>query len=71
MLLVGIFFKNVPILSIVGRSIDSSTSAVLRSISFCIILCRAGLSLDLKTIYDLKWKITKFSFIPCLTEGNF
>lgn len=69
MLLVGIFFKNVPVLSIVGKSIDSKTSSFLRSISFNFILCRAGLSLDLKIINQLKWKIIKFSFMPCLTEA--
>jgi hypothetical protein len=30
MLLVGIFFKNVPVLSIVGKSVDSNTSSILR-----------------------------------------
>ena len=30
MLLVGLFFRNVPVLSIVGKSIDSNTSAILR-----------------------------------------
>lgn len=68
MLLVGIFFKNVPVLSIVGKSIDSQTSSILRNISFCVILCRAGLSLDMNSLFKLKWKIIKFSFIPCLIE---
>ena len=30
MLLVGIFFKNVPVVSIIGQSVDSSTSSILR-----------------------------------------
>jgi hypothetical protein len=30
MLIVGIFFKNVPVLSIVGKSVDSNTSSILR-----------------------------------------
>jgi hypothetical protein len=30
MLIAGIFFKNVPVLSIVGKSVDSYTSSILR-----------------------------------------
>ncbi|CAF0984040.1 unnamed protein product [Brachionus calyciflorus] len=69
MLLVGIFFKNVPRVSIIGHAIDSKTSAMLRNIAFCVILCRAGLSLDLVKLKSMKLKITLYAFIPCLTEA--
>ena len=68
MLLVGIFFKNVPYVSIIGKSIDTSTSSLLRTISFSVILCRAGLSLDLIKLKTMKLQILKYSFIPCLAE---
>ena len=69
MLIVGIIFKNVPIISIIGESIDSKTSSLLRNIAFCVILCRAGLSLDLIKLKTMKLKIIKYSFIPCLIEA--
>ena len=69
MLVVGILFKNVPVLSIVGRNIDSQTSSILRNIAFCVILCRAGLSLNLNNILKIKWRILSLSFLPCLSEA--
>lgn len=69
MLITGILFKNVPMLSIIGNSIDSQTSSVLRNISFCVILCRAGLSLDMDKLKTMKFKILKFSVFPCVVEA--
>lgn len=63
------FFKNVPVVSIVGLSIDSQTSSLLRNIAFCVILNRAGLSLEIDTIIKLKWKIIKFSAVPNTFEA--
>lgn len=69
MLAVGIFFKNVPGASIIGLSIDSQTSSLLRNIAFCVILCRAGLSLEIESLIKLKWKIAKFSLVPNIFEA--
>jgi len=69
MLLVGIFFKNVPGVKIIGTSINSDVSSLLRNVAFCIILCRAGLSLHIESLFKLKWKIAKFSSIPCIVEA--
>ncbi|RNA18518.1 mitochondrial sodium hydrogen exchanger 9B2-like [Brachionus plicatilis] len=69
MLITGIVFKNVPVLSIIGSSIDSKTSSLLRNMAFCVILCRAGLSLDIDKLTKMKFKILKFSVIPCLVEA--
>lgn len=69
MLITGILFKNVQKLSIIGNSIDSTTSSLLRNMAFCVILCRAGLSLDLDKLKTMKFKILKFSIIPCLVES--
>lgn len=70
MLSVGIIFKNVPVISIVGHSIDSQTSSLIRNVSFCVILCRAGLSLEIENLFNMKWKILKYSMIPNLCEAT-
>lgn len=69
MLVTGILFKNVPKISIIGNSIDSMTSSLLRNMAFCVILCRAGLSLDIDKLKTMKFKILRFSVIPCLVEA--
>lgn len=58
-----------PIISIIGNSIDSSTSSILRNVAFCVILCRAGLSLDIDKLKTMKFKILKFSLLPSLVEA--
>ena len=71
MLLAGIVVKNVPLINVIGLNIDSQTSSAIRNIAFCVILCRAGLFLDINVLVSLKWKILKYSILPCLCEALF
>ena len=42
---------------------------LLRNISFCVILCKAGLRLKFSDITQLKFLIARKSLIPCLVEA--
>ena len=68
MILVGIFFQNVPVMSVVGKNIDRNTSSILRSVAFCVILCKAGLRLKIKHLKLMKWNILKLSILPSSIE---
>ena len=45
-----------------------SDSDVKRNISFCVILCKAGLRLNFASINEIKCVITKLSLLPCCIE---
>ncbi|XP_066952008.1 sodium/hydrogen exchanger 9B2-like isoform X3 [Macrobrachium rosenbergii] len=67
-LLVGIFFRSIPGLNVIGSNIDFQWSAALRGIALVIILIRAGLGLDPVALRKLSFTVIRLAFSPCLVE---
>ena len=42
---------------------------IYRNISFCVILCKAGLSLDVISLRKIKFQILRFAFLPNIAEA--
>lgn len=68
MLIVGCMLRNVPVINIVGESIDGRWSSALRQIALTVILIRAGLGLDPHALRRLSWAVLRLAFSPCLAE---
>ncbi|XP_069123736.1 sodium/hydrogen exchanger 9B2-like [Argopecten irradians] len=68
MLIVGAALRNIPMVKIVGMSIDMGWSSALRQIALTVILIRAGLGLDPKALRKLSFTVLRLAFIPCLAE---
>ncbi|KAJ8318807.1 hypothetical protein KUTeg_003898 [Tegillarca granosa] len=68
MLLAGALLRNVPVVKIVGDSIDKNWSGDLRAIALTVILIRAGLGLDPKALKKLSFTVLRLAFAPCLVE---
>ncbi|XP_039256548.2 sodium/hydrogen exchanger 9B2-like isoform X1 [Styela clava] len=67
-LLIGILLRNVPGINI-ATDIDELWSSRLRNMALGIILGRAGLEVDKKQMYNLRWVVPRLSFLPCITEA--
>jgi len=71
MLIGGLVSRNVPyIRDFAGAQIDAKTSATLRTAALVLILCRAGLGLDLVSLSRLKWAVLRLAALPCLAEAT-
>ena len=55
MLLAGLALRNIPgVGSAIGEKVDGKTSAALRTAALVLILCRAGLGLDMAALRRLR-----------------
>ncbi|XP_068204126.1 sodium/hydrogen exchanger 9B2-like isoform X2 [Palaemon carinicauda] len=67
-LLIGIFFRSIPGLNVIGSNIDFQWSATLRGVALVIILIRAGLGLDPVALKKLSFTVIRLAFAPCIVE---
>lgn len=68
MLLVGALLRNVPVIDVVGKNLDSAWSGALRQIALTVILIRAGLGLDPVALRKLSFTVLRLAASPCLVE---
>uniref|UniRef100_A0A1I8J8C2 Na_H_Exchanger domain-containing protein n=1 Tax=Macrostomum lignano TaxID=282301 RepID=A0A1I8J8C2_9PLAT len=68
MLIVGCILGNAPEIN-VARHIRKEYFNKLRELALCVILLRAGLSLDPNTLRRLSAAVFRLSFVPCLVES--
>lgn len=70
MLVAGLLLKNIPYIRlIVGDNVKEDMSVHIRDVCLALILCRAGLGLDLGTLLKMKWVIMRLAFMPCTAEA--
>lgn len=70
MLIAGFLLRNLPFVGErVGERIHAGTSAAIRLIALALILCRAGLGLDVDALQRLRWVVLRLAIMPCLTEA--
>eukprot|EP00928_Gymnodinium_smaydae_P062892 TRINITY_DN4662_c0_g2_i1.p1 TRINITY_DN4662_c0_g2~~TRINITY_DN4662_c0_g2_i1.p1 ORF type:complete len:422 (+),score=58.29 TRINITY_DN4662_c0_g2_i1:132-1397(+) len=70
MLVSGLLLRNVPFIGDhVGAKIQPAWSAAVRSLALTLILCRAGLSLDLSALKRLRFVVTRLAIMPGLSEA--
>ena len=71
MLVGGLVSRNVPTFKdVAGDRIDANMSAILRTAALVLILCRAGLGLDLASLCRLRWAVLRLAALPCLVEAT-
>jgi NhaP-type Na+/H+ or K+/H+ antiporter len=71
MLCVGFAMRNLPhIGDRVGARVDSGWSSAVRSLALTLILCRAGLSLDLAALQRLRFVVARLALLPGLSEAS-
>ena len=69
-LVAGFLLRNIPTVGdAVGAAVDARFSAAARTAALGIVLARAGLSLDVKAVYRLRWAIKRLAFGPATAEA--
>lgn len=69
-LVTGFLLRNIPTVGdAVGAAVDARFSAAARTAALGIVLARAGLSLDVKAVYRLRWAIKRLAFGPATAEA--
>ena len=70
MLLAGLALRNIPgVGPAIGEKVDGKTSAALRTAALVLILCRAGLGLDMAALRRLRAVVLRLAVLPCLCEA--
>lgn len=70
MLCMGFALRNVPYIGDrVGAKVDPKWSSAVRSLALTLILCRAGLSLDLEALKRLRFVVARLALLPGLSEA--
>jgi len=71
MLIAGFLLRNLPYVGErVGEEILSDWSAAIRNMALALILCRAGLGMDIQALKRLRFVVARLSLLPCLTEAT-
>ena len=69
-LIAGFLLRNIPGLKqSVGDAVDARFSSAARTAALGVVLARAGLSLDVKAVYRLRWAIKRLAFGPATAEA--
>lgn len=68
-LFIGIALRNIPVIDIVGKSIEPRWSHIIREMALGIILGEAGLEVDKMMMNKLKFVVPRLAFSPCLIEA--
>lgn len=69
-LIAGFLLRNIPgVGDAVGAAVDARFSAAARTAALGVVLARAGLSLDVKAVYRLRWAIKRLAFGPATAEA--
>ena len=69
-LIAGFLLRNVPkVGAAVGAAVDARFSRSARTAALGVVLARAGLSLDVKAVYRLRWAIKRLAFGPATAEA--
>eukprot|EP00931_Biecheleriopsis_adriatica_P037237 TRINITY_DN21370_c0_g1_i1.p1 TRINITY_DN21370_c0_g1~~TRINITY_DN21370_c0_g1_i1.p1 ORF type:complete len:528 (-),score=124.25 TRINITY_DN21370_c0_g1_i1:255-1838(-) len=70
MLVAGFALRNLPYVGEhVGAKVNTQWSSVLRLVALVLILCRAGLAIDLKALRRLRFVVARLAALPCLCEA--
>ncbi|CAE8604351.1 unnamed protein product [Polarella glacialis] len=70
MLIVGFALRNLPYIGArVGAQVDKSWSSAVRTLALVLILCRAGLAIDVEALRRLRFVVARLAVLPCLAEA--
>jgi NhaP-type Na+/H+ or K+/H+ antiporter len=70
MLCTGFVLRNCPYIGDrIGGKIEPQWSSAIRSLALTLILCRAGLSLDLVALIRLRFVVARLALMPGLSEA--
>mmetsp|Transcript_1387 Transcript_1387/g.3751 ORF Transcript_1387/g.3751 Transcript_1387/m.3751 type:complete len:522 (-) Transcript_1387:104-1669(-) len=71
MLIAGFALRNLPYIGErVGEEILPDWSSAIRNMALALILCRAGLGMDVQALRKLRFVVARLSLLPCLTEAT-
>jgi len=69
MLLAGVALRSLPHPLDVAESVDHTLGSELRNIAYCIVLCRAGLALDIGAVSNMLGPALRLAFMPNIVEA--
>jgi len=71
MLVMGFLMRNIPYIGEnVGDKVNSQWSSSIRLLALALILCRAGLGLDIDALKRLRWVVIRLAALPCFSEAT-
>eukprot|EP00450_Noctiluca_scintillans_P038715 CAMPEP_0194477458 /NCGR_PEP_ID=MMETSP0253-20130528/1198_1 /TAXON_ID=2966 /ORGANISM="Noctiluca scintillans" /LENGTH=511 /DNA_ID=CAMNT_0039316437 /DNA_START=76 /DNA_END=1611 /DNA_ORIENTATION=+ len=71
MLIMGFLLTNLPKVGEYagGKAVDHAWSKSIRDLALTMILCRAGLGLDVDSLLRLRWTVAKLAILPSTLEA--